>query len=276
LLSNIFVEELEEETDTSLKKLALSGNGMLVSYRMINEQTGKIGLNGLSNIDPDSAKALTIVMATVPGPHGFWATQSKYDVIKDVRLIEMSKNSVILRLLAQKGETELPVQTAFEFEWSHAPTIKIDLPSKVYWYKKDIPELRDLLNSKYEVYQNAAAKVLDEINQKGTEDEGLEAGKKPAPERTSALRKMMADGDWTLRYRALEALRVSGADAADLMPEVLKLFNDNTWYVHNSAALIIENEKSQYIDYLKDVIKTGSLYYVRERAKDILGRIDEK
>ncbi|MCX5748683.1 MAG: DUF4116 domain-containing protein [Candidatus Saganbacteria bacterium] len=274
-VSNILLMGFYEESDASLKALAHSGKGMLSSYRTINQQIEKTGLKGLSNIDPDSANKLISIIVEIYGYHDLWATRSKYSVMRDIRLIEMSNISVIAKILSQEGKMETPKITTYKFDWSGRPSIPVNLPSNVYWYKKDIPELRSLLNSKYEVYKKAAAKALEKIAKDGVEDQELEAGNKPSPEKAQALRKMMEDKDWTLRYRALEALRISGADAAELTPEILKLFNDKDWYVHNSAALIIEKNKEKHIEYLKDSIKTGS-EFAQERAKDILGPTNPK
>ncbi|MCX5748685.1 MAG: DUF4116 domain-containing protein [Candidatus Saganbacteria bacterium] len=260
LVSNMLVMRNNEETDASLGYKALSGSVLLSSYRTVIRQIEKTGLRGLSNIDPDSAVKLTSTMAEVFLRGGYWATQSKNVVMRDVRLTEMSKNSAVLRLLAHEGKLNLRSETSFIFAWSHAPSISVNLPSNVYWYKKDIPELRGLLNSKYEVYKNAAAKALEKLDKEGVEDQGLEAGKKPSPEKLQALRKMMESDDWTLRYRALEALRISGADTGEFTQEILKLFNDKEWYVHNSAALIIEKDGEKHMDYLNKVKKNGSEY----------------
>ncbi|MCX5748684.1 MAG: DUF4116 domain-containing protein [Candidatus Saganbacteria bacterium] len=274
-VSNMTFLEYQEETDDSLQRSALSGNILLSSYRTITGQIEITGLKGLGNIDPESAKELTSIMAEIDGSHGLWATQSKHAVRRDVRLTEMFKNSVILRLLVSESKMKIPVKTQFDFVWSHADSIPVNLPSNVYWYKKDIPELRGLLNNKYEVYKNAAAKALEKIEKEGTEDQGLEAGKKPSPEKAQALRKMMEDKDWTLRYRALEALRISGANTSGFTPEIYKLFNDKEWYVHNSAGLIIGKEKGKHIEYLKDSLKTGSVF-AQNRATDILNPSNPK
>ena len=56
-----------------------------------------------------------------------WASESLWQVYKDVRKVEFAKHSVVVKLLGQQGYITIPSVTYAEFEWSGAASVPIYL-----------------------------------------------------------------------------------------------------------------------------------------------------
>ena len=224
----------------------------------------------LNSIDP--ARALSIAEALFrpfvrqtglpQGAHGrTYASCSAEDLIVAFRRVQLSKRSLAVKLLIQSGRIKMPSSVRAEFDWSNAPSIVIPLPDRIFWCKEDIPALTEMLNSPYQLYREEAAKALKYIEQNGTEDEGLEKGVLPGKEKTQDLRKRLNDPNWEIRYRALEALRISGADAEAFIPELKAAFTSDNYYLSEQASAILTAMGNGALPAFVEIIRTGADFY---------------
>ncbi|MGD0552644.1 MAG: glycosyl hydrolase family 17 protein [Sedimentisphaerales bacterium] len=137
-------------------------------------------LSVLEDYSPDDLKNLFVSIAavwydTIGGlPYGAsrttWASQRMTTAVENIRKVELAKRSAVLKLMVLQKDITLPSSAVAIFDWSSAPSIKIDLlpPS---WTKEDVSALKRLKDSKYEYYRAAAGKVLEQLGEKG----GLES-----------------------------------------------------------------------------------------------------
>jgi hypothetical protein len=88
-----------------------------------------------------------------------YASQSLFEVYYNVRLIELTKRSVVVKLLATYGYINIPRTTSAEFRISGDPKIVIFLDD-VSWDEYDVPGLQSLVESNNPYYGNAAAAQL--------------------------------------------------------------------------------------------------------------------
>ncbi len=83
------------------------------------------------------------------------ASESLFEVYYNVRLIELAKRSVVVKLLATYGYINIPRSVSAEFRISHAPNIVI-LLDDVSWDEYDVEGLIHLVESKNPYYGEAA------------------------------------------------------------------------------------------------------------------------
>jgi hypothetical protein len=77
-----------------------------------------------------------------------WASQSLRNACQDIQLAALVKRSAVLKFAVEGGKLQVPALTRVDFRWSGQPSVVIDL-SFPMWTKKDIPELRALVNSSF-------------------------------------------------------------------------------------------------------------------------------
>lgn len=95
-------------------------------------------------------------------PGTTWAAQRMMTAVENIRMVELVKRSVVLKLMFFQKDITLPTSAEAIFDWSSAPSIKINLPPP-NWTKEDIPALKRLQGSKYEYYRTAAGRVLEQL-----------------------------------------------------------------------------------------------------------------
>lgn len=87
-----------------------------------------------------------------------WASESLSDVYFDIRMVELAKKSIVVKILGAEGILGIPSGTYAHFVWSGRESIYIDLDD-VGMCHKDIPELRKLVGHPF--YGEFALKYLD-------------------------------------------------------------------------------------------------------------------
>ena len=130
-------------------------------------------LSVLENYSPEDLKnlfkAIAIAWYDVGGglPEGAsgitWAAERMMTAVQNIREVELAKRSTVIKLMVFQKDIELPNSAEAVFDWSHAPSVSIKLPSPK-WTAEDVPTLERLQKSKHEYYRNAAKKVLGQIN----------------------------------------------------------------------------------------------------------------
>lgn len=257
-------------TDAGLGSYARSWEFQDESALILGSSESAEALSVLNNTDPKNV--LVLVQALVrpfvrqtgvpQGAHGrTYASCSAEDLIVAFRQVQLSKQSLAVKLLIQSGRIKMPSSVRAEFDWSNAPSIIIPLPDQIFWCNKDIPVLTEMLNSPYQLYREEAAKALKYIEQNGAEDEGLEKGVLPGKEKTQDLRKRLNDPNWQIRYRALEALRISGADAEAFIPELKAAFTSDNYYLSEQASAILTAMGNGALPAFVESIRTGADFY---------------
>ena len=86
-----------------------------------------------------------------------YASESLFEVYYDVRLIELAKRSVVVKILATYGYVYIPRSVTAEFRLSNSPGITI-LLDNVAWNQYDVPGLQQLIGNPY--YGRAAESIL--------------------------------------------------------------------------------------------------------------------
>ncbi|MCX5711784.1 MAG: HEAT repeat domain-containing protein, partial [Candidatus Omnitrophica bacterium] len=173
-------------SDFDLKDWVTSGYIQRKVSELINNSEIRNNIKVLSEIAPD--KALSIIdslsltysqRSVLPAGAMFgktWAAENAEKIAKALRLTELSKVSTIAKLFVQEGRLKLPTETEAIFSWGKEPTITIPLPGKYHWYESDVPLLKELLNSKYPFYKEAAARALAKIEKEGVAKEEQRRG----------------------------------------------------------------------------------------------------
>jgi hypothetical protein len=77
-----------------------------------------------------------------------WASESLKNAYQDIQMVALVKRSAVLKFAVESGQLHIPASTRVDFRWSGQPSVIIDL-SFPMWTKKDIAELRALVNSPY-------------------------------------------------------------------------------------------------------------------------------
>ncbi|MCF7877498.1 MAG: HEAT repeat domain-containing protein, partial [Candidatus Omnitrophica bacterium] len=190
-----------------------------------------------------------------------YAQEDSEMLMEDIRLIELTRRSTVLKLLIQEGDFKVPEATFAIFRWSHSPTVKINLPPMV-WSTSDVPNLRKLLNSKYEYYRKAARKALKQIEEQNRQLENI-----------GQILKRIESRNFNDRYRALHMLSLKNKLPNECIPYLIKILDETNWWIQELAVQnltkIGKPTINSLVENLQDTKRDTRRYVVE--ALDILG-----
>lgn len=171
-------------TDASLKS-RVQNNGKEIKEsvdNIINPQT-KIALQQLSDISPESALEILHAISRINISAGNWsptyASADFANILSDFRANTLIQNSTALKLLLMHKEFRIPTESTVRFiftggvyaeKGSNWGPITVNLPP-ISWTQEDVDNLKYFINSKYDLYRQAAKRALKysistEINRK--------------------------------------------------------------------------------------------------------------
>lgn len=146
-------------TDAGLKKI-VGSTGQTLHNRIAARWSGKKItpeiLQALEGYGPIEAALLAHAVAMpeftyagdlpVGASHTTDASSSLFEVVRAINLVEFTKRSTVAKLLGTNGFLGIPLFTQANFDWSHRPSVRIDL-SFERWTEADVPDLQRLVSN---------------------------------------------------------------------------------------------------------------------------------
>jgi len=158
------------ETDASLKWIFEDNKVVKNVIELFDSENVSGCFVGLEQYPPEQLKNVINAIVEVPyfggylpegAPTTTWSSRRLKTAMQNIRLAELARRSVAVRLVAEDAKI-LPDTADAVFDWSGWPTIKIDLTLPPFG-ERDIPALKRLAQSQNEFFKTAAAKALDVI-----------------------------------------------------------------------------------------------------------------
>jgi hypothetical protein len=290
-------------TDSSLEDAAIDWTAFLPMKRVLSSDEFKTEIRLLSMEEPQTALNYLghIAVPLQPeDPSTTWSYGRAMTMKNNLGLNEVARNSVIGKLCAVEGRlwrrfgnfgqpdglvnaqgersgptSILPKSMDAVFDWSGVPTIRLTLPGNVYWYRSELKELEELASSNFAWYRQAAGNALAQIRLDGVEDAALQPGKAPSKEMGAQLSSRLKSGEWEPQYRALEALRISGADATTLVAEMGAALLQDDLYISTAADDVLRTTGKAAVPVFIDALIRGSLN-VKQLALESICAIEGK
>ncbi len=272
-------------TDAGLLTMCSSWNNMrifLSAAPLLAADKSLVVLNDL----PDDILRKTIFYLSDPGKKDFglfdngtsgftWAAASAQRASKNIRLAQLIMNSTTAKLIAYSSPTSLPDETKISFAWSNNKEVTIPLPSRIYWYKSDVETLGRISRGSAADLSRQATVMLDMIKENKTDDEGLTSNAIPQPEAARRIKEWLSNKDWSTRFRALEALRISQCNPEIFLPELSQILKEDNWFINQSCSEVLTRLGDNAIPAFKEAVNNGSSN-VKESAISSLTQIGSK
>jgi len=220
-------------TDSGLEWYAMGWKLEQQASELFDEETVRANLKLLAKTDPKNLPAIlrsvTLAISIGDNPHSpessTWAARVGHRLMTDVRLIELTRRSVAVKLLVLQGVLTVPDSTTVGFAYSGRDSITKELPP-ILWSRDEVSELTRLAEERDGPYRSAARKALAVL-----------AGQKTEADDVKRLVMRLGSDHLDEAYRALHILTDNEVLSEDHLPLVVQLFKSNNWWRYQLAMM---------------------------------------